>query len=489
MSEPIVFLRLLGGPDRNATLIHALASLRDGQDDDAVYEAAPASFQQVPGSPFGYWMTNHVRRIYAVSPTVKSLGWSVQHGASTKEDFRFLRLWIEMSPTRTLNGLGGPPSSDASFASWCRTQTFDRQPWVPFVKGGGHEAFYADVPLAIFWSRDGGALEERLLEKYPYLGDDANWVLHRECSYFLPGVSWPRCPWQRGHFAHIGAGCLFADKGPMFFVPKAEHWNMLALVNSDAFTGLLHTLLGRGGHDTDQTLIYDIGRVGIVPVARPGPADVMSLGDLAKRGYFLTRDIDRPNELAHVFDRPSLLRAGGTTVNDRAEAWEAVLSVARVELAQIKAEIDEIAFRLYDIQGEDRAALVASLQPTPPADAGDADPEMVEGMDGDAEALDEEPEPEEGAASPTAPPDRRSLVFDLISYALGCAFGRWDARIGRDPTLAPAIADPFAPLPVCSPAMLVGADGLPAPRHGIVSVEWLRARPDVVSLPTEGAVE
>jgi hypothetical protein len=37
--------------------------------------------------------------------------------------------------------------------------------------------------------------------------------------------------------------------------------------------------------------------------------------------------------------------------------------------------------------------------------------------------------------------------------------------------------------------MLVGVDGLPAPRDGIVSEDWLRARPDVVSLPPEGSAE
>jgi len=36
--------------------------------------------------------------------------------------------------------------------------------------------------------------------------------------------------------------------------------------------------------------------------------------------------------------------------------------------------------------------------------------------------------------------------------------------------------------------MLVGPDGLPAKPNGIVSKEWLRARPDVNTLPPEGAV-
>jgi hypothetical protein len=85
--------------------------------------------------------------------------------------------------------------------------------------------------------------------------------------------------------------------------------------------------------------------------------------------------------------------------------------------------------------------------------------------------------------------DRSAMVADLLSYAVGCALGRWDARIALDPSLAPTLADPFAPLPICSPGMLVGPDGLPAQRDGIVSEEWMRVRPDALTPPPEGSVQ
>jgi len=85
--------------------------------------------------------------------------------------------------------------------------------------------------------------------------------------------------------------------------------------------------------------------------------------------------------------------------------------------------------------------------------------------------------------------DGSTLAADLLSYAIGCVFGRWDARIALDPALAPKLAEPFAPLPVSSPGMLVGPDGLPAKRDGIASEEWMRARPDAITPPPEGSVE
>jgi hypothetical protein len=51
---------------------------------------------------------------------------------------------------------------------------------------------------------------------------------------------------------------------------------------------------------------------------------------------------------------------------------------------------------------------------------------------------------------------------ELVSYLVGVAFGRWDARIARDLSLAPPQTGLFDPVPLCPPGMLVGNDGLPA---------------------------
>ena len=76
----------------------------------------------------------------------------------------------------------------------------------------------------------------------------------------------------------------------------------------------------------------------------------------------------------------------------------------------------------------------------------------------------------------------------LISYAVGCGFGRWDIRIGCDISLAPELPGPFDPLPVCPPGMLIEPDGLPATPGNIVSEEWLRKRPNAITLPPKNSV-
>jgi hypothetical protein len=84
---------------------------------------------------------------------------------------------------------------------------------------------------------------------------------------------------------------------------------------------------------------------------------------------------------------------------------------------------------------------------------------------------------------------RSTAIQKLLSWCVGVAFGRWDVRIALDPALAPKLPDPFDPLPVCPPGMLVGPDGLPAEPNRIVSEEWLSARPDANTLPPDGSVK
>ncbi|HYO90962.1 MAG TPA: hypothetical protein VEQ40_04970, partial [Pyrinomonadaceae bacterium] len=114
------------------------------------------------------------------------------------------------------------------------------------------------------------------------------------------------------------------------------------------------------------------------------------------------------------------------------------------QLAAHHHEIDGIAFRLYGIGDRDRRDIEASftVAASPIAD-------------------DEQAETEDEAEDEPAPADAHQLTSGLLSYAVGCAFGRWDVRFATSECPAPILPDPFAPLPVCAPGALTGDDELP----------------------------
>ncbi len=142
---------------------------------------------------------------------------------------------------------------------------------------------------------------------------------------------------------------------------------------------------------------------------------------------------------------------------------------AERELGRIQAEIDDLAFELYGIDGMDRAAMEASDSPQP---ANRTIEEPVE--DDDAEVAAEASEEEEAGA------DIVSLTAALVSWCVGAVFGRFDLRLAMGEHDPPPSPDPFDSLPPSSPGMLTGENRLPVeappsgypitfPREGILA--------------------
>lgn len=244
---------------------------------------------------------------------------------------------------------------------------------------------------------------------------------------------------------------------------------LAAIMNSTPFYFFVKMLLAR----VSLAQSFEVGLVQSVPIPDLSEEDKGSLAELSLRCINIKRDVDSANETSHAFCLLALLQADAASLEERIIIWRNRISGSEQQLTEYQREIDDFAFQLYGIEDKDRWAIE-----TP--DVGDGTT-VPPDEDGSAEAEDIE--------EATAIGDADELVEDLLSYAVGCVFGRWDVRIAVDPSLAPKLADPFAPLPVCSPGMLVGPDGLPARMNGIASEEWMRARPDVTTPPPEGSVE
>ncbi|MBA3822789.1 MAG: hypothetical protein H0X24_02650 [Ktedonobacterales bacterium] len=235
---------------------------------------------------------------------------------------------------------------------------------------------------------------------------------------------------------------------------------------------------------------YEVGVIQRTPIPDIPAAEDETLAALAREAHDMKRERDRDEEITHPFTMPALVRLRHLpTLADAVQtlSHEDAMRVAR--LAAIQHEIDDTAFRLYDISNADRKTLEGDPASRPITTV---EGEPLPGVDEDATPQDA-PDAEGGAADEedadaVQGADPAKLAADLISYCVGCAFGRWDVRLALASDLVPQLADPFAPLPVCAPATLVGPDGLPATRDAIVSPAWLQARPDAITLPPDGTI-
>src|SRR5580704_2920751 len=187
------------------------------------FERDPATFADVPGSPFAYWVNERVRNLFVTLPRFDTGGRLACRTNSVDNDFRYVRLWWE--PPRW--ALGGA--------------------WQPWAKGGAYSPHYYDVDTLVAWS------DSR--KSYPgFLGTE-NRPLERPASvqhFFRPGLTWPRRTQGGLGLRVMPAGCIFGDKGPAAFVDgdRPEHLlALLAVTTSAPFRYLVELQMSFGSYE------------------------------------------------------------------------------------------------------------------------------------------------------------------------------------------------------------------------------------------------
>ncbi len=390
------FLRLLSDKDKASVLLNLCTAIRAGDAPRNTFQTLPDTFRLMPGAPFSYWISNSIMKIFRSFPPFESGKRIAQHGGSTKDDFRFVRLWWEHSS--------------------------ETDKWTLFAKGGSFSPYYSDVYLSVNWKDDAKELEAALLKKYPYLGETANWVLHRECSYFLPGITWPRRAHLKASFRVLPRNCIFSDSGPCVF--DEDLYSLLGILNSSAYLYLLMLLMPRGT-EGGQTLKLEIGYVTSVPIPNLTDDQKKVMSWHASRSWQVMRQLDTVNELSHAFILPVelLSRLTGYNVDDY-----------NLELLNNQEKIDQVAFDVYGFSAEDRTLVLGK-----------------NGQDWhvqqDGGVTDEDPEDENSDLN-------ISNSQGLISWCVGVAFNRFDWRLATGERKIPPEPDPLDPLPAKSTGML-----------------------------------
>jgi len=218
---------------------------------------------------------------------------------------------------------------------------------------------------------------------------------------------------------------------------------LLAVTNSVVFRSLSTFLTTFGA--------YGVGVIQRIPVPGFAPTDREYLARRSRESWEMRREADRTEETSHAFALPALLKEDGDSLSRRVERWHAFISDSARELRVRQAEVDKRCFNLYGINDEDRLAITEGFV------AGAAEAAMDEAP-ADTATTDDDLS-DEGPDSTTA--GATALTADLLSWSIGVAVGRFDLRLATGERAFPSEPDPFDPLPVCSPGMLTGPDGLP----------------------------
>lgn len=414
------------------------------------------SFSLLPNTPFSYWVSDRIRNKFKELPAFEGNGGEIRVGLQTGDDFRFVRANWEVKPT-DINAItwtdwlnvkdGNTSKQQTVFAE----QTTNKR-WANFAKGGEYSPYYADIHLVVNWLKNG---KELISSQGAYIRNSD--------YYFRAGLTFPRRA-QRFRTAPVPCGCIFSHAGQVAFV---YNYNCLLMFFS-LFGSSAFEFLGKCSTGSFRGSQFEVGIIKNIPIPDHISSNSKQTENIGRNCTNLVKQISSNNEVNRVFSIPSILEMAICSISESSSRMDFESIENNMNLNQWQKEINDNSFDLYGINTDDRQMIEQELEHA-------ANTQNEAENESDEDGSEEEPISENIA-------DR---VQNLLMWCIGVVFGRWDVRMALDKSLIPKLADPFDPLPVCSPGMLLSPDGYPATSGRIVSESWLKRRVNVLDVPTD----
>lgn len=441
-----IFFRLLKD-DVDAKGEKLLEAIQNAQSEKR-FDIQLDSFSLVPNTPFSYWVCDRIRNKFKEFPPFEGNGGTVKQGLATADDFRFVRANWEVKPT-DINAIKWADWLNVKDENISEQQTIfveqtANKRWATFVKGGEYSPYYSDIHLVVNYKYKGREL-------YLFAGS----VIRNPDYYFRSGLTYPLVN-RRFNSREMNAGCIFSHKGIAIF-SEFGLLNALGFFNSTLTEKFIMMLRAQHG--------YEVGQVQRIPVKKP---NVDKLTELSLKIVNCQQSLYYGDETTHVFLVPPLLRLINIPLSETSEDIQEKEIKKNNEIVCIQLKVNNIIYDLYDIDFTDRRIIEHELGQT------------IQVQD-EVEKESDKAETEEEIISESIV-DR---VQNLLMWCIGAVFGRWDVRMALDKSLIPKLANPFDPMPVCSPGMLLSPDGYPATLGSIVSEAWLKRRVNVLDVPTD----
>lgn len=365
------YFRLVKVPDSESKrhqFEQALEHLNAGEEDTLVYCYQQMDFTAISGSPWVYWITPGLRRLFVELPKLGELA-QPRQGLATGDNLRFLRFWWEVG----VNNIGFACKS-------CEEAQHGRRKWFPYMKGGNFQRWWGNQEFVVDWENDGEEIRNLDIESGKVASRPQNTDF-----YFRRGVTWTLLS-AKGFTGRISPGGFIFDVNGMTCFPSEEQITpTIGVFNSKLCSSLLQVL--------NPTIAFQVGDLSRLPIPTESSKQLENLVD---RAISMAMKNSAEDETTFDFIAPPWSCSLDDTTTE--------LFLRDDALKDVEKTIDEEVYRLYDISDEDRRAIEDEL----------AEP-IVEGE------VAKEDEPDYI--------DDEELARRWISYAVGIVMGRFQPDI------------------------------------------------------------
>jgi hypothetical protein len=286
------YFRLVKEPDgesKQRRFEEALVRLKSGEDDPIVYRYRQGDFDAIPGSPWVYWITPGLRRLFETLPKLGEIA-QPRVGLQTGDNFRFLRYWWEV----------GQQNIGFGYASIQTAQASGKK-WFPYMKGGSFRRWYGNQEYVVKWRNDGAEIRN--------LGIESGKVASRPQNtdfYFCRGVTWSDLTSGRFSARLSPGGFIFDVKGSSAFPKNLQL--VIGLLNSSFAHYALNLV--------NPTVSFQVGDLSRIPIPNVSSANLNSMVDQA---IDLAKSHSTEDETTYDFIAPPDWRTGIEDLQERAK--------------------------------------------------------------------------------------------------------------------------------------------------------------------------
>lgn len=349
------------------------------------FYALSDNFKKIPGSPIAFWLSERFIHIFEECPILDSYCKPAQ-GLATADNDRFLRQWFEVNFSKI--GVNKASSQEA-LDSNCK--------WFPYNKGGEYRRWYGNQNYVINWYNNG-----QDIKNFCFPNGKQRSVIRNPDFYFKPSITWSFISSSYFGARYSPIGAIFDVAGSSVFPEENNIPFVLALMDCSISSLVLSAF--------NPTMNFQVKNIGNLPLPTVSPTanQKSSITSIAKELIKITtEDWDcyesswnfKVNPLVKEFRKDATKSLEDTVMKMQQEYKNTAFKAQQLEEQNNQSFIE-----LYDLEGE--------FSPDYPLSE-------VTLFTNTAFMYKDKSEEEQLKLQ------RVDMIKDLISYSVGCMFGRY----------------------------------------------------------------
>ncbi|MHD0304790.1 BREX-1 system adenine-specific DNA-methyltransferase PglX [Rhodococcus erythropolis] len=344
------------------------------------FEVAQDALAGIPGMPIAYWLSDAMRGVFSAGRPLGDLA-ELREGMSTGDNETFMRFWWEVSAGRSAFGCSDGDEAESTGAKW-----------FPFNKGGAFRKWYGNQEYVVDWEHDGAEIRT-------YGAQDGGRPRSRAQNtqfFFLPSISWSKISSGDASFRSYPEGFIFGSAAKSIYLNSARKSTLImGICNSSLVQALL-----AAKSPTMSFLADDIGSLPTLlddlPEAALSTVNALTAASRLDWDSFETSWSFGSHPMLKEYDSRLLTRT-----KELSESWSTTAS----DQQQRETENNRIVAEAYGLL--DEVPIQVPIHRV---------------------SLTRNVEFRYGAGKTPggyASLERSDLTIELVSYAVGCMFGRY----------------------------------------------------------------